>query len=150
MTYIKEYEQYKYKPLRAVLLIAAIATDIGALLSAAAGLFKPVLFAIAAACVAAGLIMRRISLHAVYSYEYVLSDGRLSVSKKIIGKSKELISIGRTDIKSVNSCDIGAGAEKMYVGDCEGVYLVETNTGRRIALKLDNYTYSILAGEVQL
>ena len=39
MTYIKEYEKYKYKPLRAALLIAAIAADIAAILSAAAGVF---------------------------------------------------------------------------------------------------------------
>ncbi len=150
MTYIKEYEQYKYKPLRAALLIAAIAADIAAILSAAAGLFKPIFFAATAACVVASLVMRRITLHIVYSYEYLLRDSKLKVSKKIIGKSKELADISCEDIKRVSAYDGGAGAEKMYIGDISGVYLVETAAGRKLALRLDDYMYAVLVGEKSL
>ncbi len=94
--------------------------------------------------------MRRITLHIVYSYEYLLRDSKLKVSKKIIGKSKELADISCEDIKRVSAYDGGAGAEKMYIGDISGVYLVETAAGRKLALRLDDYMYAVLVGEKSL
>ena len=141
MIYERVYEKYSLKPLRAVLLIAAIVGDIAAVILFFSALADYVLFAAAAALAAIDFALRRISLKTVYSYRYVLSEKGVEIYYDIIGKSRLVLTLEK-GIKLTPAQENSAG--KRLYGDSSAMLFAAEKDGKEYIVSLDEFMYSVL------
>ncbi len=144
MSYEATYEKYSLKPLRALLLAAAVAGDIAAVILFISAWAEPLLCAPAAALIVFDYVLRRITLKIVYSYRYVLHGGKVDIFYESIGKSRKVLTLEKGD-KLTPACENSAG-KRLYGDECADKYSVSKG-GKEYVVSLDAFMYSVL--EVQ-
>lgn len=144
--YTLRREKYRYKPLRAFLLSLALAGDVAAVITFAAGFADHMLFIAAAVAVAVSFILRRISLYTVWTYVYNLQGTALKVTKEYIGKSKVIFSVERVNELTPCGKEDGIG---LHADGGNGDYYKCNIEGRDYVLLLDRYAYAMLAGKTE-